>query len=117
MKVIGEALTPETSFLMMMLADTDIDSVVKSMAVYSADVVTLTFGDELSGQVAAYVAGAASDPSGDVVARAGGVEVSTDGESPPLLFERSTKRHRTVCVVWLCYPYARYGQIDRRLPL
>ena len=78
MKEIGEALTPDTSFLLMMLEDTESEGVVKSMAGYSADVVTLTVGDELSGQIAAYVAGAAEDPSGDVVAGAGGVAASSD---------------------------------------
>ena len=40
---------------------------------YTANVVTLTAGNELSGQIAFYVAGAAQDPSGDVVvAGAGG---------------------------------------------
>ena len=76
MKEIGDALTPDTSFLLMLLEDTESEGVIKSMAGYSADVVTLTVGDELSGQIAAYVAGAAQDASGNVVAGAAGAETS-----------------------------------------
>ena len=76
MKEIGDALTPDTSFLLMLLEDTESEGVIKSMAGYSADVVTLTVGDELSGQIAAYVAGAAQDASGNVVAGAAGAESS-----------------------------------------
>lgn len=75
-KEIGEALTPDSSALLVLLEDKESEKVVKSMAGYSANVVTLTVGDELSGQIASYVAGAASDPAGDVVAGAGGVSAS-----------------------------------------
>ncbi len=80
MKEIGEALTPDTSFLMLMLEDKDSEGVIKSMAGYSADVVTLTVGDQLSGEIASYVAGAAQDPSGDVVAGEGAVAADADGD-------------------------------------
>ena len=76
---IGEALTPDTSFLLMLLEDTDSEDVIKSMKGYSANVVTLTVGDELSGQIASYVAGAAEDPSGDVVAGEGAVAADSEG--------------------------------------
>jgi uncharacterized membrane protein len=80
MKEIGEALTPDTSFLLMMLEDTESEGVIKSMQGYSADVVTMTVGDELSGQIASYVAGAAQDPSGNVVAGEGGVAADSQGD-------------------------------------
>lgn len=80
MKEIGEALTPNTSFLLLLLEDSESEGVINSMAGYSADVVTLTVGDELSGQIASYVAGAAQDPSGDVVAGEGGVAADSAGD-------------------------------------
>lgn len=79
LKEIGEALTPNTSVLLMLLEDTESEGVINSMAGYSANVVTLTVGDELSGQIASYVAGAAQDPSGNVVAGAGGVAADDEG--------------------------------------
>lgn len=79
MQAIGDALTPDTSALLMLLEDSESEGVVNSMAGYSADVVTLTVGDELSGQIASYVAGAAQDPSGDVVAGEGGVAADAEG--------------------------------------
>lgn len=79
LKEIGEALSPDTSVLLMLLEDVDSEGVVNSMQGYSANVVTLTVGDELSGQIAAYVAGAASDPSGDVVAGEAGAAADAAG--------------------------------------
>ena len=73
LKEIGEALTPNTSALLMLLEDTESEGVIQNMQGYSANVVTLTVGDELSGQIAAYVAGEATDDQGNVVAGAGGV--------------------------------------------
>jgi uncharacterized membrane protein len=75
MKEIGEALTPDTSFLLVLLEDKESEAVIKSMEGYSANVVTLTVGDELSGEIASFVAGEATDPDGDVVA---GEAVITD---------------------------------------
>ena len=43
------------------------------MSGYSAAVVTLTVGDELSGQNTSYVAGAAADDAGNVAAGEAGV--------------------------------------------
>ena len=78
MKEIGEALSADSSALLVLLEDKETEDVVKSMAGYSTDVVTLTVGDELSGQIASYVAGEASDPSRDGVAGAAGAAASTD---------------------------------------
>jgi hypothetical protein len=46
------------------------EDVVDSMAGYNANVVTLTMGSELSGQIASYSEAAVSDPEGNVVAGA-----------------------------------------------
>mgnify|MGYP003702914827 CR=1 FL=1 len=75
-KEIGEALSPDSSALLVLLEDKESEDVIKSMDGYSANVVTLTVGDELSGQIASYVAGAASDPAGDVVAGEAGAAAS-----------------------------------------
>ena len=75
-KEIGEALSTDSSALLVLLEDKESEKVVKSMAGYSANVITLTVGDELSGQIASYVAGVASDPAGDVVAGEAGVAAS-----------------------------------------
>ena len=80
LKQIGEALTPDTSFVLLLLEDTESEDVIQSMQGYSADVVTLTVGDELSGQIASYVAGTAGDDQGNVVAGAGGVAADADGD-------------------------------------
>ncbi|MCO5211490.1 MAG: DUF1269 domain-containing protein [Caldilinea sp.] len=76
MQDIGTALTPDSSALLVLLEDKESEAVIKSMAGYSANVVTLTVGDELSGQIASYVAGEASDASGNVVAGAAGASAS-----------------------------------------
>ena len=49
------------------------------MSGYNANVVTLTVGDELSGQIASYVAGAATDDQGNVVAGEGAVAADAEG--------------------------------------
>ena len=66
LKEIGAAMSPDSSAFLLLVEDIDSESVIDSMQGYSANVVTLTVGDELSGQIAAYVAGEAhSDDAGD----------------------------------------------------
>jgi uncharacterized membrane protein len=57
LKEIGEAMQPDSSAFLMLLEDKDSEAVIKSMSGYSANVVTLTVGDELSGQLASLTAG------------------------------------------------------------
>jgi uncharacterized membrane protein len=57
MKEIGAAMQPDTSAFLLLLEDKDSEKVIKSMKGYNANVVTLTVGDELSGQIASYTAG------------------------------------------------------------
>ena len=78
LKEIGEAMSPDTSAFLLLLEDTQTEDVVKSMSGYSAAVVTLTVGDELSGQIAAYVGGAAADDQGNVVAGEAAAAAGTD---------------------------------------
>ena len=77
-KEIGAAMSPDTSAFLLLVEDIDSESVVDSLKGYNANVVTLTVGDELSGQIASLVAGEASDDQGNVVAGAGGVAASAE---------------------------------------
>jgi uncharacterized membrane protein len=79
LKEIGEAMQPDSSAFLLLLEDKDSEDVIKSMSGYSANVVTLTVGDELSGQIASYVAGAATDDQGNLIAGAGGVAADAEG--------------------------------------
>lgn len=79
LKEIGESMSPDTSAFLLLLEDTQTEDVVKSMSGYSAAVVTLTVGDELSGQIASYVAGAAADDQGNVVAGEAAVAADDEG--------------------------------------
>lgn len=54
----GQTLQPGTSAFLLLLEDKDTEDVIQLMSSYSADVVKLTVGDDLSGQIAAYVASA-----------------------------------------------------------
>ena len=65
---IGEAMSPDTSGILLLLEDTYSEAAVNSMSGYNANVVTLTVGDELSGQIAQYTAAVATDADGDVAA-------------------------------------------------
>jgi uncharacterized membrane protein len=76
---IGEALQPDSSAFLLLLEDTYSEGVVDSMSGYNANVVTLTVGSELSGQIATYTEGSVSDAAGDVVAAAGGAAADASG--------------------------------------
>ena len=73
-KEIGAAMSPDTSAFLLLVEDINSEVVVDSLKGYNANVVTLTVGDELSGQIAAAVAGEAHDDEGNVVAGAAGAE-------------------------------------------
>ena len=77
---LGEALTPDSSAFLLLLEDVYSEGVVDSMAGYNANVVTLTVGSELSGQIASYTEGAVSDPEGNVVAGASYVAADAAGD-------------------------------------
>jgi uncharacterized membrane protein len=63
----GKNMTPDTSAFLLLLEDVESEQVIQSMAGYNANVVTLTVGDELSGEIASYVAGQATDDKGNVI--------------------------------------------------
>jgi uncharacterized membrane protein len=64
---IGEAMSPDSSAFLLLLEDQYSEDVVNSLQGYKANVVTLTVGDELSGEIAQYTAGEvdASDAGSD----------------------------------------------------
>ena len=80
LKEIGEAMQPDTSAFLLLVEDVASESVVDSMKEYNANVVTLTVGDDLSGQIASFVAGEATDDQGNVIAGAGGVAADEEGD-------------------------------------
>ena len=57
---LGSAMTPNSSALMLVLEDKDTEKVIKDLKGYNAQVVTLTLGDELSGEIDQLVAADAS---------------------------------------------------------
>ncbi len=91
LKELGESLTPDSSALLLLLEDFQTEDVVNSMAGYSADVVTLTVGDELSGQIASYTEGAVADDQGNVVAAES--LVAADAEWDVVAGRRCCGRH------------------------
>jgi uncharacterized membrane protein len=80
LKEIGEAMSPDSSAFLLLVEDINSEGVIESMKGYNANVVTLTVGDELSGQIAQYTAGAVTDDQGNVVAGAGGVAADAEGD-------------------------------------
>ena len=66
--------------MLLLLEDTYSEVVVNSMSGYNANVVTLTVGDDLSGQIASYTAGEATDAAGDVVAGESAVAADSAGD-------------------------------------
>ena len=80
LEVIGEALAPDSSAMLLLLEDVYSEAAVDSMSGYNANVVTLTVGDELSGEIAQYAAGAVTDGEGNVVAGESAVAADADGD-------------------------------------
>jgi len=61
---IGDLLVPDSSAVLLLLEDTYSEAVIDSMDEYNANVVTLTIGGELSGEIAEYVAADVEETSG-----------------------------------------------------
>ncbi|MFN2194730.1 MAG: DUF1269 domain-containing protein [Anaerolineales bacterium] len=60
LKEIGDAMQPDTSAFLLLVEDWTSEAVIDKMKGVNANVVTLTVGDELSGEIAQAVAGEAS---------------------------------------------------------
>jgi uncharacterized membrane protein len=77
---IGDAFDPDSSGFLFLLEDIYSEEVVDSLSGYNANVVTLTVGDELSGEIAKYTAGAVTDDAGNVVAGESVVAADAEGD-------------------------------------
>ena len=77
---LGEALSPDSSALLLLLEDTYSEGVINDMGGYEANVVTLTVGDDLSGEIAQYTAGAVTDDQGNIVAGETAVAADAEGD-------------------------------------
>lgn len=77
---IGEAMSPDTSGILLLLEDKYSEAAIDGLSGYNANVVTLTVGDELSGQIAQYTAAAVTDDQGNVVVGESAVAADSDGD-------------------------------------
>lgn len=78
---LGAEMVPNSSALLLILEDTETEGFVNSVQGYDTNVVTLTIGDELSGEIAQYSEGLVTDDAGNVVAAgAAGVAVDSEGD-------------------------------------
>ncbi len=68
LKEIGEALSPDSSGFLLLVEDIYSEAVVDSLSGVNANVITLTVGDELSGEIAQFVAGEVAVDDGDAAA-------------------------------------------------
>jgi uncharacterized membrane protein len=60
LKAVGDAMQPDTSAFMLLVEDWASETVINKLDGFNANVITLTVGDELSGEIAQFVAGEAS---------------------------------------------------------
>jgi len=80
LKELGKALAPGSSAVLLLLEDVYTEAAVDSMSGYTANVVRLTLGNELSGEVARFVAGAVTDDEGNVIAGVGAAAANAEGD-------------------------------------
>jgi uncharacterized membrane protein len=80
LKELGEALTPDSSAVLLLLEDVYTEAAVDGMSGYTANVVRLTLGNELSGEIARFVAGAVTDDEGNVIAGVGAAAANAEGD-------------------------------------
>jgi len=76
----GTLLFVVSSALLLLLEDAYTEDAVDSLSGYNAQVVTLTVGDELSGEIAQFAAGAVADDEGNVIAGVGGAAADDEGD-------------------------------------
>ncbi len=67
---LGAELVPNSSALLLLLEDQYSEALIDSVQGYDATVVTMTVGDELSGEIADFAAGYVTDADGNIVAAA-----------------------------------------------
>lgn len=64
---LGTELVPNTSALLLLLEDKETEGLVNDVQGYDANIVTLTVGDQLSGEIANFASGYVTDADGNVV--------------------------------------------------
>lgn len=62
---LGQQMAPNSSAILIIVQDRVAEAAIDEMKGYNAQIVTLTVGDQLSGEIAQYVAGQASGPEGE----------------------------------------------------
>jgi uncharacterized membrane protein len=65
LKTLAAALDPDTSAFMVLVEDVESEKIINSMEGFSANVITLTVGDELSGEIAQFAAGEVEVDAGE----------------------------------------------------
>ena len=80
LKEIGAAMEPDSSAFLLMAEDVESEVIIDKMEGYNANVITLTVGDDVSGQIASYIAGEAYDDQGNVIAGEGLVAADAEGD-------------------------------------
>lgn len=68
LKQLGQQMDPNTSAILAIAEDKDAESVINSMEGYNANIVTFTVGDQLSGEIAQYVAAEVELPEEEAAA-------------------------------------------------
>jgi uncharacterized membrane protein len=80
LEAMGEALPLNSSAFLVLVEDKEAEGIVESMQGYQANVVTLTVGDEMSGEIAQAVAAEITVPE---ESQAGEAATQPEGESKP----------------------------------
>lgn len=80
LKEVGAAMQPDTSAFLLIVEDWASETIINKMDDFNANVITLTVGDELSGELAQVVAGEAHDAAGNVVAGETAVAADAEGD-------------------------------------
>lgn len=80
LKEVGAAMEADTSAFLLMVEDIASEIVIDKMDGYNANVITLTVGDDMSGQIASYMAGEAHDDEGNVIAGEAIVAADDEGD-------------------------------------
>ena len=72
-------MEPNSSAFLLLVEDINSERVIDDLKDVNANVITLTVGDELSGQIAQYTTSAAHDDQGNVVVGEGVIAADAEG--------------------------------------
>lgn len=82
LKQLAAEMQPNTSAILAMVEDTQAETLIDEMKVHNAKVVTLTVGDEVSGEVAQAVAAEVEEPVSDAAPAEDAAPVEDAGAKP-----------------------------------